>query len=44
MHCLVDVCGYLKIVAVVIAGFKSLDKKYVIVTGWTKVACAIHHI
>ena len=36
MHCLAGVCSYLNILVVVIAKFKSLDKKYVIVSGGKK--------
>ena len=44
MHCLAGVRGYLKSLAVVIAKFKSLDKKYIIVSGGKKVQCPTHHI
>ena len=47
MHHLAGVRGYLKIIAVVIARFKSLDYiffKYVIVKGGEKVARPTHHI
>ena len=39
MHCLAGVRGYLKMLAVVIAKFKSLDSKKAIVSGGKKLAC-----